>query len=441
MNISTTHDQDPLTQVTEPVEPGQEETTTPPIVAGKAALWLRWLGSFAVVSSAIVYMLQGLNQPDLDLRNWVYLAIMGLMAGCAFTASKLMQDSKGARLFFGLAMLLVPVQFSQLGGQLHEFMINAAPGATLFDWLPSALQELAIPIAATFACAIPITYAASAILARQDKARVSASLLLLSTALLITARDSYLGYGVLLGLVGATGWLRAKLLEQRSTYNNLDGLGLGVILASPMIIALVRLLTHIDEVTGWAGIGGIAAIVLTRMAPAGSTGNLPRFAGALLGVACWWIYLMSSSVMNGAHLSVFLLPVTVWLMDVARISAPHGRDYRATAMLFLTGTALSLLLEPLLTAANFYALALGLVAMTWGIFKNHREPTLVGALISLVSLLAITGDALTGVEVNSWIALGLLGIGLVFSASLFEKFGRLWLQRSRNAWQSVSQWD
>ena len=122
-----------------------------------------------------------------------------------------------------------------------------------------------MPLAATLVCAIPITYAASAILARQDKAYVSGALLLLSTTLLITTRDSFLGYGVLLALVGATVFLKAKLFDSRATYNNLDGLGLAVILASPMIIALVRLLTHIDEVAGWATIGGIAAIVLTRI--------------------------------------------------------------------------------------------------------------------------------------------------------------------------------
>ena len=81
---------------------------------------MRWLGALAVAASAVVYMLQGLANIDLEMRNWVYLGLMALMAVCGVASSKLMQDAKGSRLFFGLAALLVPVQFSQLGGLLHD---------------------------------------------------------------------------------------------------------------------------------------------------------------------------------------------------------------------------------------------------------------------------------------------------------------------------------
>ena len=405
-----------------------------------AALWLRWLGSFAVVSSAIVYMLEGIHTSGEELRNWMYLAAMGLMAMGGLISGKFLQDSKGARVFFGLAMLLVPVQFSQIAGQIHEAMVVAGPNSSLVSWLGTAVSQLTLPLLATTLLSVPIAYAGATVLARRDRKLVFSALLTLCACLLIPARDSLLGYIIIICLLGATSWLKSRLFDQQTIYNNLDGVGLRVILASPMVIGFVRLLTHVDGVESWAAIAGLSAIAITRNSAASAQGNLTRFVGAILGIVSWWVYLNTGALFDSAHFSLYFLPVAIWLMDIGRLAAPNGRDYRITAMGFVFASAVSFLISNDIYGANFYALAHGLVALTWGVLNNQREPALIGAPLALISLIAISADALSGFQFNGWIGLGGLGLALVFGASLLERFGSDWLNRGRNAWKSMDDW-
>ena len=87
------------------------------------------------------------------------------------------------------------------------------------------------------------------------------------------------------------------------------------------------------------------------------------------------------------------------------------------------------------------ALAHGGAALTWGVHKNHRAPTVVGAVITLLTLVIMLINAFGSIEVNIWIALGLAGIALVFGASVLEKYGRRVVGGTRNAWQEVSSWE
>jgi len=50
--------------------------------SNRTAELMRWAGALAVAASAVVYMLQGLANIDLEMRNWVYLGLMAVMAGC-----------------------------------------------------------------------------------------------------------------------------------------------------------------------------------------------------------------------------------------------------------------------------------------------------------------------------------------------------------------------
>ena len=68
-------------------------------------------------------------------------------------------------------------------------------------------------------------------------------------------------------------------------------------------------------------------------------------------------------------------------------------------------------------------------------------PVLAGIAISVPSILLLVAQSLQSVEVNAWIALGLAGIVLVFSASLVEKYGRPLLTGGQKVWQSMSAWD
>lgn len=402
-----------------------------PADPSSAANWLRWMGALAVAGSAIVFLLQGLNNIDLDMRNWVYLALMGAMGGCGVASQKFMQDAKGARLFFGLAALLVPVQFSQLAGLLHQLASVADAQVPHLFWLMSGTLLLAVPLA----------YAGMAILARNDKRQLTSALLLMSGALLIPERDSIFGFATLAGLALGTIWLELKVFRGNSLYAGLEGMGLRLLLATPLVIAAVRMSMHIDSVAGTSAMAGIVAVLLSRLHQGKGWVQL---LGAVLGVASWWVYAseaMPQIVHGDMGFALLVLPSAIWLMDMARLSENGGWHYRFVASLLWILAATSMLLAGSATNLTLSALLLGAIASIWGLTNSQRMPLLAGIVISVPSTFVLVAQSLHNVDVNAWVALGMAGIVLVFSASLVEKYGRPLLTGGQKVWHSMSAWD
>lgn len=398
---------------------------------GSAAQWLRWLGAFAVAGSAIVFLLQGLNNIDLDMRNWLYLALMGVMGGCGYATQKLMQDPKGARLFFGLAALLVPVQFAQLAGLLHD-IVNATG---------EAVPNLLLLMAGTALLSIPLAYTGMAILARKDKRVLTSTFLLMTGALLIPERDSILGFVTLGGLALGSMWLELKVFRGNSVYTGMEGLGVRLLMAAPLTIAAVRMSMHIDSTAGTAAMVGILGVLLSRLHYGRGWVQL---LGAALGIAGWWVYAseaMPAIIQGDFGFCMLVIPAAVWLMDIARLSGSAGRHYRFLASMLWMIAAVSLLAVGGSTTMTLAALALGLVALLWGVFACQRMPTFAGLSISVPSMILLIADSLRNVDVNAWVTLGIGGIVLVFSASIVEKYGRPMLANGQKVWQSMSAWD
>lgn len=405
------------------------------VVPNSIAQWLRGLGVFAVAASAVVFLLQGFNNIDLELRNWVYLALMAIMGGCGVASQKFMQDAKGSRLFFGLAVLLVPVQFSQLAGLVHDLANVAGTTVPNLWWL----------VAGTALLAVPLAYAGMTILARTDKRLLTGALLMMCGALLIPERNSLIGFVTLAGLAASVVWLELSVFNRSSVYASLEGIGLRLLLAVPLVIAAVRMSMHIDGMVGIAAMSGIVAVFLSRLHM--GQGWL-QWVAALLGAASWWLYAAETMPMvlnSDFGFCLLMLPSAFWFLDVARLSGNYAARFRIAACLFWAISAGSLLLFGAQAGAGvslaLVALLLGVLVLVWGLFMNLRQPVLTGIAISALSLVVLVAQSLNSVEVNSWIALGLGGIALVFSASLVEKFGRPLLAGGQKAWQSMSAWD
>jgi len=397
----------------DPTLPQEPAADPPELDSGKFAVGLRWAGAFAVAASAVVYMLQGLNNIDLDMRNWVYLGLMALLGACGVASQKFLQDAKGTRVFFGLAALLVPVQFSQLGGLIHDLVTVLGASVPNIGWL----------IAGTLAVAIPVAYAAISVLARADRRALVPALLLLSGFLLLPGRASVSGFVVLAGIVLATMLLELRVLRSNSSYQSLEGRGVRLLMAVPMIIATVRMSLHVDSVTGFAAMGGIAALILSRISV---RSQALRAAAAFLGSASWYCYALVSfpNLVDGVYwVSLVCLPIALWMLDLGRLAKTAGAPFRTIASALIVISAGSLLIEGGVWL-SLLALVMGALTLGLGVLRNYRAPALAGVLIVIMALFCLLISSLSSVEVNSWIALGLVGVVLVFSASVLEKFGR-----------------
>ena len=81
---------------------------------------LRFLGAAVIVASMSLFLLQGWGEGN-DIRRYLMLlAQTGLLAGGGFAMSYVLKEAKGARIFFGLALVSVTANFTILGALIYS---------------------------------------------------------------------------------------------------------------------------------------------------------------------------------------------------------------------------------------------------------------------------------------------------------------------------------
>ena len=76
---------------------------------------LRIIGACAVIASMSMFLLQGWSSGNDIARYFKLLTQTGLLAGAGLGLSFIIKEPKGARLFFGLALISIVSNFTILG--------------------------------------------------------------------------------------------------------------------------------------------------------------------------------------------------------------------------------------------------------------------------------------------------------------------------------------
>lgn len=414
-----------------------------PASGGTLASLLRWLGAGTLGLSALVYMLQGVEQIDLQLRNWVYLILMALLCGGGVLSRLVMDDAKSARLFFALATALVPVQFSQLGGMVFEFFtVNPAAVSSAAG---SPLVTAAVAIT-TLALAAPVAFVGFSVLARAEARHLCLLFLAVNGALLLPARTSLVGIAVLVCLAVATLVMERALFAPRPLYRTTEGKAIRAMFALPLIIALARAGFHADTTAGYCALGGIASLVIIggcrHWIAGGALRELALLGGMVLGVCSWSIYTLD--VLQWGRetypLLAILLPIAVLALAAGSCSDSLGRVYRTVGCAIMAWVTYLLISWEATPEAALNALLIAVGLLAWGIRMRYREPTLAGSGLALASLLSLSVLALRDISTSTWIVLAAAGLISVLAASVVERFGRRLLAAARTSWADVSGW-
>lgn len=413
--------------------------------ARSTAALLRWLGAGAMALSALVYMLQGIDQVDLQLRNWVYLILMGLLCGGGVLSRLVMDDAKSARLLFALAAALVPVQFSQLGGMIFELLPPQLSPASAASG-DISLRSTLVTAAATLALALPVAYAGFSVLTRQQAKTLSLLFILVNAALLFPARTALPGMAILIGLSAALLALEQNLFAARPAFRTLEGRAVRAMFALPFIIALTRAGFHIDTLTGYCALGGISGAMMILCSRYWLGNNplraLAQLSGTTVVLASWAAYSVNILAwhQNVYQLTAAALPVSALLLAVGSQSPVLGRFYRLLACVTVAFTCYLLLNGEATVMAAAVSLLLAGALLVCGIRFRLREPTLTGALLALVSALSLAVFAVSDISTSNWIILAGLGLVFVLAASAIERFGRRLASMARDSWGEVNSW-
>ena len=154
---------------------------------------LRILGAGVILVSMSVFLLQGWNEGN-DIRRYLLLLTQtGLLGAAGFAMSHLVKETKGARLFFGLALVSIPANFTILGALLYSVFqwdggLTTYPGYA--DWRIEDVASIGVTMTAAMLVLVPVTLFCFAIMARHSAKRLSLHFLLLNALLLLPVRGS-----------------------------------------------------------------------------------------------------------------------------------------------------------------------------------------------------------------------------------------------------------
>jgi len=218
-----------------------ENTKSQSALPTTLAKYLRILGTLALLGSGILYMFQGLDNIDMNMRNWVYLALISCLGAGGIFSFKLTQDRKGARLFFGLAAILVPVQFSQLGGIIYSYLGGGSGSLnSIFQFSETSISAIVVLTAISFIISAIIIYLAFYILARGQEKLLAILYLLVNVAILIPLREFPLGLLTLALLAIAVISIEKNIFNKSPVFKTLEGFSIRVMFTFPLLIAFIR---------------------------------------------------------------------------------------------------------------------------------------------------------------------------------------------------------
>lgn len=116
-------------------EENEEKNQPSKNLTAKITTYLRWIGSLLIVTSAISFMLQGHDEILPAYRYWVGLGLTMLLCGGGLICAYLFNETKGARIFFGLGTAFLTVQVSQVSAMFYAYWHGQNALQPQYNWL------------------------------------------------------------------------------------------------------------------------------------------------------------------------------------------------------------------------------------------------------------------------------------------------------------------
>ncbi len=396
---------------------------------------LRMLGAGVIVASMSVFLLQGWNQGNDISRYLMLLAQTGLLAAAGFAMSHIVKESKGARSFFGLALISIPANFTILGALLYSVFqwdggLTTYPGYA--DWRIGDVASIGVTMSAAMLVLVPVTMFCFAIMARHSAKSLSLHFLLLNALLLLPIRSS-----IAAGTIALVGIIYALPVIGRLTRENLalkTGEGkfaLATLLIPPGIILFRSMYFYqVDSLM-------VAMVAMALFLAARQASQFPdRNAGlaAALETLSWPLAVVVAFALTDtvepALRSDLIAPVFVsaygaLALDIIR-RTESGALAKAIGASISLAVAVSFTLSVMFTSSATGALfsaTAGVALLLWG--AAHRKLfTIIAGLVTLVAAALFGFEAIVRLIItSSWIELAIFGAAAIALGSVLDRHG------------------
>jgi len=439
MNNSTTH-YDYEHNSAAPPRPDQQQTLFARLekIASISQI-ARIFGGFAIIASMSLFMLQGWAEGNDITRYLKLLAQTGLLTASGLVLSFLIREFKGARVFFGLALVSVVANFTILGSLTYSlFPIDMQ----LVDYPDSMKWEVAnttifLPVFfGAIALLSAVTYFGFSIFSRQISKPLSIGLLALSALLLIPIRAPLISVGLAAVALWSAWFLIQRLRRREHVIMTKETKASFLLLLLPGAIILTRALSfyNIDDAALLA-LSSLGVLCLRNVASLlGDNINAKRTLVLcqlpLVASISYFVTQLLPLSMN----SVDLFIAAVIFMGFSYDQVLNSKDKWLSSVLTNLSVVIcipALLLNALVDYQLSYSIQAMLISgiaimLTQALMKltEQAQFSRTIAFVGLAAAILITlFDLFQMVQLSNWVVIGLVGAMLIISASLYERFG------------------
>ena len=396
---------------------------------------LRILGAAVILASMSVFLLQGWNEGNDISRYLLLLTQTGLLAAAGFAMSHGLKEAKGARIFFGLALVSIPANFTILGALLYSVFqwdggLTTYPGYA--TWQIENIASTGLTLGGAMVVLLPVTLFCFAIMARHSAKSLSFHFLLLNALLLLPIRSSIAaGTIALLGVFYAL-YAVGKLTGKDRSLKTGEGkfalatmfIPLGIILFRSMyfyqidslMVAMVSLALFLSarQVSLFPDRSARLAVFLEML-------SVPFAMVAALSLTDAF----APGLANGLDVTLFAVVYTALALDVLRrTSSRHLRKVIGVSISLSVAVSftLSVANDPTALAA-LLSLTAGVMLVLWGAAGRKPVAMFCGLVTSAAGVI-FGFDAIVQLVVNSsWIDLALFGASAIALGSVVDRHG------------------
>ena len=396
---------------------------------------LRILGAAVILASMSVFLLQGWSEGNDISRYLLLLTQTGLLAAAGFAMSHMVKETKGARIFFGLALVSIPANFTILGALLYSVFqwdggLATYPGYA--SWRIEEVASIGVTLGGAMLVLLPVTLICFTIMARHSAKTLSLHFLVVNALLLLPIRSSLAA-----GTVGLLGVLYAlhvigKVTQSDRALKTGEGkfalatlfIPLGIILfrslyfyqVDSLMVAMVSMvlfllarqaslfpdrnarLASFLELLSWPLAISVALAVTDAFEPGAATGlKAPLFAAVYSALALDIMWRTDSRVlakMVGVSISLFV------------------------ALSFTFSVAIS---PSALTA--LFSLAAGVMLLLWGLAGRKPLTSIAGVVTVIAGVSFGFDDIVQLIVTSSWIDLAIFGASAIALGSVIDRHG------------------
>ena len=396
---------------------------------------LRILGATVLLASMSLFLLQGWDEGNDISRYLLLLAQTGLLAAGGFALSYGLKETKGARIFFGLALVSVPANFTILGALLYSVFqwdggLITYPGFA--DWRIGDVANIGITMGGAMLVLLPVTMFCFAVMARHSAKTLSLHFIALNALLLLPIRSSLAAGAIaLVGTLYAL-YVIGKLIGKDRALNTGEGKFALTTLFIPTAIILFRSMYFYQVDSLMIAMLSLALFMSLRQVSL-FPGRAPRVAQALEALSLLIALVIATSITNAFAPAIaypllaplFSATFTVLALDVLRRTNSNvlkGAATSASSLFIAMSFILSVALDPSGWTALLALLAGALLLLAGMAFKS-RTASVAGTFTVFAGLFFGFDEVVKLVVSSSWVELAVFGASAIALGSLLDRHG------------------